>query len=282
MMKEPFFPKSGWISADKVIILIAALEFFILFLSGVSFSGLAGANFFDFGVDIFFALVFTTGLPQLISDHLWLGILMDVTVFALMMLLFKNPRNNKIAIALLLLSFVFYITLMGYLTNRNYHAGIFLVWVPFLFRNSVGRSLAYEATRYYLLFFYFSAAVLKFYHQTLSDVDSLSANLVNQFKPYFIEGNTGVRTDLNLYLINHPTLSYILLVGATLVELACILGFFTKKWDKWLAILLLGFHAVNWLIMDIAPIGQLAFICLLFAGKSFLVPVKSSEPLRTS
>ncbi len=260
---------------DKILIAIAAAEFIILFISGVSFSGLAGASFFEFGVDIFFGLVFAIGAPQFIVQHFWVGVLLDAAILILMMLLYRNPKQNKVAIALFVLTILFYVTLMGYLTHRNFHAGMFLVWIPFLFRNGVSRSLAWEATRYYILFFYFSAGLLKLLHHAIYNVNALSNNLVNQFKPYYIEGNTGIRTQVNLYLIDHPVIGYALLVVATAVELICIVGFFTKKFDAALVFLLLLFHLVNWFIMDLSVIGQIAFLCLLFAGSAFYTNQRS-------
>ena len=50
---------------------------------------------------------------------------------------------------------------------------------------------------------------------------------------------------------------------------ALIIGFVTKKYDRLLAILLLGFHFMSWLIMDIAPFGQVGFISLLFLSRQF-------------
>lgn len=268
------------LSWQRAIILLAAVEFILLFISDASFSGLYGANFFDFGVDLFFSLFYATALPQLIVQQLWLGIALDAAVLILMMLLYRNTANHKTGIALFLLSLLLYVTLMGYLTHRNYHAGLFLVWVPFMFRPGNSRTLAYEATRYYLLFFYASAGMLKIFHGTLNDVNNFSANLLNQFKPYFVEGNTGLRTDINLYLVHYAPVAYAFLLAATAAELICLAGFFTKKWDRVLGWGLLLFHCFNWLLMDIAPVGQLAFVCLLFAGRAFRAPEHAGSSLR--
>jgi hypothetical protein len=92
----------------------------------------------------------------------------------------------------------------------------------------------------------------------------LSHLLSGQFTPYYLEGNTGLRTQVNLYLMDHPAVSYILYLASFIAELTAIIGFFTKRFDKWIAIVILAFHFSNWFIMDIAPLGQIAFICLLF------------------
>ena len=119
----------------------------------------------------------------------------------------------------------------------------------------------------FLLFFYFSAAVLKIYNHSLFDPAHFGHLISGQFTPYYLEGNIGLRTNVNLYLMSHPAISYILYLLSFIAELTTIMGFFTKWFDKWIAIIILAFHFSNWFIMDIAPFGQVAFICLLFLSK---------------
>jgi hypothetical protein len=52
--------------------------------------------------------------------------------------------------------------------------------------------------------------------------------------------------------------------GAMLFEGFALIGFFTKKFDMLIGIILISFHFFNWAVMDIAPIGQLSLLCLLF------------------
>jgi hypothetical protein len=254
---------------QRFLLVLLACEWLAFVLSGVSFSFLHNDPFFSIGVDPVYWLFYGIGIPQAIVTQQWMAIAADIMIFLLLALLIKNPSNNKIAFTLMLMLLLFYVTLTGYHTHRNYQAGFFLVLVPFIFKPEKSRQMAYEAARYFLLFFYTSSAVLKLFSSSLYDGGHFSHVLTQQFVPYFLEGNTGWRTDLNLYLVNHPGIAQVLFVAGFIVELVTVIGFFTKRFDRQLAILLLSFHFVNWILMDIAPIGQLAFICLLFMKRAF-------------
>jgi hypothetical protein len=253
----------------RIIFCIVLVEFLIIIFSGVSLSSLHGNPFFNIGVDPFYWLFFLLKIPQFIVAHQWIGIIIDSLLLLGLILFIKAPGNNKLALFLFLLMLCFYITLTGYLTHRNYQFGFVLVFFPFAFRNVTSKMLAYEALRYFLLFFYFSSALFKITGGNFFDENILSTFLKGQFAPYYLEGNTGWRTDLNGYLVDHSSVSYFLFVVGVLIELSAVLGFFTKKFDTKIAVLLILFHSANWILMDIAPIGQVGFISLLFLSTHF-------------
>ncbi|MFT3912002.1 MAG: hypothetical protein QM737_21435 [Ferruginibacter sp.] len=262
-------PDKRYTAQLRILFFVVLFEYALFIFSGVSFSSLNGDRFFDLGPDPAFWLIYGLKLPQFITGHYWLGIFLDALIVLLLLLFIRNPYNNKMALLLFLLLFLFYTFLMGYLTHRNYQVGFFVVFIPFIFKKDINKHFAFDAVRYFLLFFYLSAAWLKFFNGSLSDPAHFSHMLSSQFSAYFIEDNTGVRTNINLYLIAHPKVGYTLYLGSFFIELATCIGFFTKRFDKWLALLLLSFHFMNWLIMDIAPFGHLAFISLLFLSNYF-------------
>lgn len=246
--------------------MIVLAEFLMFILSGVSLSFLNGDTFFRIGVDPVFWFFYLLNIPQFIVSHHWMGITLDALIVLLLVLFARNPQQHKLAAALFLLMLCFYVTLTGYLSHRNYQIGFVLVFIPFIFKRKTNRYFAYEAVRYFLLFFYFSSAIFKL-TGNIGNKSTLSSFLTGQFTPYFLENNTGWRTDLNLYLIHHQNISYVLFLAGMLIELSAAAGFFTKKFDKYLALLLILFHAGNWILMDISIIGQIAFITLLFLSR---------------
>jgi hypothetical protein len=92
-----------------------------------------------------------------------------------------------------------------------------------------------------------------------------------QFFPYYMEQNFGMRATINSYLINHQKITTLFFWGAIILEISTVIGFFTKKHDKLIVVFLIIFHLFNWLLMDISPIGQcslLSILCLVpFAKK---------------
>ena len=258
---------SIFINKLRILFSVVLLEWLLFIFSGVSFSFLHGNSFFSLEADPVSWIFYIAKIPQFITTHQWFGITLDISVVILLLLFIRNPFNNRLAILLFILLLLFYTTLMGHLAHRNYQSGFCLIFIPFMFIKERNRYFTWESVRYFLLFFYFSAAVLKIYNNALSDPAHFSHLISGQFTAYFLEGNTGLRTTINLYLSNHPSVSQLLFIASFIIELTTIAGFFTKRFDKWIAILLLLFHLSNWFIMDIAPFGQIAFICLLFISK---------------
>lgn len=249
------------------LLLILFAEYLCFIFSGVSFSYLHGNVFFSLGADPLSWLFYAIKLPQFILHHQWAGVLSDGLILFFFICLVYNPFQNKVAVGLLLLLLLFYITLTGYHTHRNFQTGFFLVLFPFIFSSAKNKVMAFQACRYFLLFFYFSSAIFKLLNPSFFQTGHSTQVFVNQFVPYFLEGNTGVRTDVNLFLIQHPVHAQWLLMGAFIAEFVTVAGFFTKRFDNYLGICLLLFHFVNWFIMDIAPIGQVTFISLLFISR---------------
>lgn len=258
--------------ALRILLVLVLLEFIAFQLSGVGFHSLYKAPFYNFGVDIFFVVFYFFHIPQTIVHHLWLGYLLDILIVVLLLVQILLPRLRYLPILLLLLLFTYYVTLAGYHTHSNYQTGFVLILIPFIFYKENNRNLAFECLRYYLLFFYFSAAYHKLITGSLWEVNHFSNIIKGQFVPYFIEDHTSIRTQLNFYLAQHPFGSYLFYLFGTLLEFIIIIGFFTKKYDKALGIIILLFHFVNWFVMDIGPFGQIAFVSMLFFSQNFQFP----------
>ena len=96
----------------------------------------------------------------------------------------------------------------------------------------------------------------------------MATTLEQQFIPYFLENNLSWRTTINLFLVNNWNTAYFLYCFAVVMECFFVIGFFTKKWDYILGILLILFHFSNWVLMDIAPIGHLSVV-FFFYVKSY-------------
>jgi len=256
----------------RILFCVLLFEFLLFVYSGMSFSGLNGNNFFSINADPVFWLFYLPGIPQTIIAQQWLGISLDILIFVLLLLFIKNPYNNKTAIGLFILMLLFYTTVMGYHAHRNYQAGFVFAFVPFMFAKESNKSFGFEAIRYFMLFFYVSAAVLKITSYAFHEQGLFSHLLASQFTPYYLDHNTGLRTSANIYLVNHPSASHALYIFAIILELAALIGFFTKKFDRQIAILILTFHFSNWFLMDIAPFGQIAFVGLLFLSRDMKLP----------
>ncbi len=252
----------------RIIFCMVLLEFLLFIFSEVSFSFLSGDPYFNIAVDPLYWFFYLAGIPQFIISHYWMGIFMDCSIILLLILLIRDPFNHRLALMSMFLLGIFYLTITGYLTHRNYQAGFIWVFLPFIFKKPINRSFAFETARYFLLIFYTTAGCLKLSGSVAFEPGLFSNTLMHQFTPYYLDGNTGIRTSSNIFLIKNHGMAHFFYWGALLIELTSVAGFFTKRFDKIIAVLLLIFHFSNWFIMDIAPIGQISFIALLFLKKS--------------
>jgi len=257
------------ISAYRIVFAILLVEILIYFFCDIHIAAFVNNTFIGFEQDPLLWFIYFTGLPQLILSNSYLSYFIDISILLLLMGLIARPLNSVLAIVLFLILFIFYAVFTAHLGHRNYQSGYLLILLPLLFRNVKSRQIVFEFTRYFLLFFYISAAFFKFKSGSFLSIDHLSHAIVNQFTPYFLEQANSIRTAFNLYLITHHNLASFLYITAAILEFSAIIGFFTKKFDKYLAVIFLLFHFGNWFIMDIAPIGQIAFICTLFFSQYF-------------
>ena len=253
----------------RIILLILFIEIFIYFFSDIHISSFQKNTFIGFEQDPLLWLVYFTGLPQLLLSNIYILYFLDCFILLLIIAVIIKPLNIWFAQGLLILLFIFYTIFTAHLGHRNYQSGYLFVLLPFLFFKVQNKQIIFEFTRYFLLFFYISAAFFKLESGSLFDPNHFSNAVTNQFTPYFLEQSYSLRTSFNLFLITHHSFAQSLYFGATILEFIAIIGFFTKRFDQYLAAGILLFHVANWFIMDIAPIGQIAFICTLFFSQKF-------------
>jgi hypothetical protein len=251
----------------SVLMLIVLLEFLVFYLSGISVTAFVGNDFVGFEQDPLLWLIYYLKIPTVVISNSLISVAVDVSIFVCLIWLFFKPYNNKLAIILFLLMLIFYAVFIGHLGHRNYQCGYLIVLIPLLFQKQLHKQILFECIRYFLLFFYCTAAYFKIKSGSLFEITHLSEIVSGQFTPYFLENNLSWRTDLNLFLINHHKWATLLYWGAFLAEVFTLIAFFTKKYDFYIGIGLLVFHLFNWVIMDISPFGQIAFISILFFSK---------------
>lgn len=253
----------------RIILAILFLEVLIYFFCDLHPSSFYKNTFIGFEQDPLLWFVYFTGLPQRLLNQIYILYVFDYSILLLMIAVIIKPLNNWYAVLLLILLFIFYSILTAHLGHRNYQSGYLFVLFPFIFRKLKNKQIVFEFTRYFLLFFYVSAAFFKFKSGSIFHTEHLSLAITNQFTPYFLELSNSVRTSFNLFLITHHNFAQTMYVGAVIFEFSMIIGFLTKRYDHYLAVTILIFHLTNWFIMDIAPVGQIAFICTLFFSRKF-------------
>jgi hypothetical protein len=77
--------------------------------------------------------------------------------------------------------------------------------------------------------------------------------------------------------MQHVGFSHAVFVLAILLQLAFVIGFFTKRCDKLLAVFLLVFHLMDWLIMNLGIFMGMCIMAYLFVMPRDLTDFSSTK-----
>ncbi|MEI6311775.1 MAG: hypothetical protein WCP57_05925 [Bacteroidota bacterium] len=162
------------------------------------------------------------------------------------------------------LFFIYFICVNSFSGHHSHMlVGILLSNVVFCFRSLHTQLKLKEILRYYLLFLMTSAAFWKIGRGNLSDVQHFSNILFNQHIYELIASKKNLHTHIISYLIEHTPLSYSLYIIATICEIIFIVGFFTKKYDRYLILVFILFFSMDYLLMDLNFV-ELSVLLLTF------------------
>jgi hypothetical protein len=168
-------------------------------------------------------------------------------------------------------SIVFFIAYTTYLTTYNiyniHHNHSFIgVWVmSFVFCFSNNFRTVLNLARYYALFIIASAGLWKVFRGAVFKVDHLSTILTNQFNEAYISTHTIVPC-----LIENSSISHFIFLVMVILQLIFMVGFFTKKHDKWLVLLFFLFFISDYIIMGL-PFIEIYPLLLSFIQKDHLI-----------
>lgn len=151
------------------------------------------------------------------------------------------------------------------------HIGWILFPLVLIWQQMINVSFALHFIRYVFLFFFASAGIWKIRNGGVFNIDEMSGILLFQHTPLLVTNPGLYLSKMYYWLINHPGISYFLYLGATLMELFFLVGFFTKKLDKILLCMFFVFLVSDIVVMQIKywEVLYLA-IPLFFSNKAIM------------
>jgi hypothetical protein len=208
------------------------------------------------GSDNSFWLLHLLRLPQTILQHHWAALLFDIVLTTSCLICVFVPQQRLftwITVVGVWLLYVCYCTTAG----KHYaQIGYLLAPTAFLALRPQRFHLGWELVRYWVLFLYVSAGIYKLWYGGFADADGM-ANIVAQTHADWLPlAQEGWRSRMAQWFIEHPGAAQWFYRAATVVDLALVLGFFTKKCDKWLVLGLVVFHVGNYLLLHISFVEQ--------------------------
>jgi hypothetical protein len=235
----------------------------VRFCSGRYLSYIAGQPMKGPDADYSFWLVFLTGIPQFIMQHVWACKLTDGLVVLLVFTAFFFPGTRRMFIALMLIFFIEHITVEAYSCNHSKNSvALFMALLPLCFKEK-HFGLVAEFVRYFIIFIMVSAAYHKLHNGALADMDHFQKIQIQQHLDLAILNPQHISFLISTWLTDHPFVAYMLFIGLFFMQAIFLLGIFTKNFDLLLCLLLFLFALSTYLLMRIF-IWELLAGCFVF------------------
>ena len=249
----------------KLLVLgLVAVDLFYLFYSGLSIHQLFDSPFHYKGLDPTFWLLEGSGLVNLICSNSQSAYLFEGMLFLCLCLsiFFIKQRIWVILFGLFLLVYqIVFNYKLGYHTHHLY--GLQFALFPFYFKAD-NRAIAFNFSRFMLCLTYFMAGLFKLIGAAYMHADNLSNTLQSQHAAYWYFYPNGSRISWLQFLMAHPYISNGLFVMAVVMQLAFVIGFFTKRWDRLLMVCLCLFHLMDWALMNLGIFMGMCIMAYLF------------------
>lgn len=221
----------------------------------------------------------TTWLFMQTGIHKWLlnnkggWLFFDIAFYAMplcwWLVWIKNQKAGTwVAIGWLIVNWIYIQCYTLYPTN-SIEAYIAWLLMPVLFATQRIRSFYFlmHALRYFFLFFFLSAAIWKIRQGGVFNPEQMSGVLLMQHKEYLVSAPESWYTNFTYWIIRHQNIGYAFYIASTLLELVFAIGFFTRKYDKWLFGCFILFLAMDYLVMRIPYFEVLPLALPLFFSK---------------
>ena len=249
-----------------------ALFFLWLYFNGLLLSQLNPILFIN-RLDLSLNILNASGLTAQVLKSKTLKVFLDAAFIVLpflMLISFQFRWKIKSIIPIILSIFIWvYGLILSSMSSLSVEGFAALTLVPIIFT-------ADKETKYYFLFnclrysfiiIFFSTALWKFRGGGIFNIEQMSGILVNQHSVLLAKNTDTFFTNLLKYLINHPTFSWLIFAIGIFIEFFFVVGLFTKKLDRVLLILLIGFFLMDYILMQINYMAWLPFAGVLYFSR---------------
>lgn len=230
-------------------------------------------HYFQLNADVFSWLLMQTGFHLWVLQHSWSFVLLDVAFYTAPLFLiaayfFRRRYLPVAAVYMLFVNWVYVHTFVLFPTNSiEGHLAWLLFPIIFIPASLPVFSLLLRGLKYFFLFFFFSAGVWKIRQGGIFYIDEMSGILLQQHKELLVAPSEHWYKSIMYWFIQHPTISYLMYLAATLAELFFIIGFFTNRFNRLLIIIFGAFLIADYFVMRIPYLEMTPFLLTLMVDK---------------
>ncbi len=226
---------------QHIYFLLAIFWYILMWYNSVLFSQLNDPPVSSMQNDLTYFLLYKIHFFDLIIHSDILSLVFDITLFLSILSSFIFCAKTIFPKIFVVLYTYYFLTFFFYSGSHGSWVGILMTCWLFIAKTDIKFAIYFEVVRYYILFHFVSAGIYKVVHSGLYHLDSFAKTIFVQNEYVLFENPNSWRSTSILYLSNNPSLVYCFLLGGCLLELAFIVGFFTKKFDVLLFFLVILF-----------------------------------------
>ena len=174
-------------------------------------------------------------IPEIITARFWIACLFDTALFASCILSLIYTDKRLYIWSFIILYFVYFITFNTFGAHHtNHKIGFLVIAIPFAVADYKSFNFLWQGLRYFLLFAYADAFLWKFFRLAWLHADQGLLILKKNVAAYlYFEPNT-LQADFYRWLLQHPAWVNGAYIAGMIMEGIFIIGFFTRKFDRYL------------------------------------------------
>jgi len=203
--------------------------------------------------DPMFWLFQCSGIPQLLFSNHIIPVLFDIS-WAAVTLWCILSRGKQLPAILFSIYMLLYFMCRSLVYAHHGHGYIGMLFFSFAFwaQSQLRFKLLLEGLRYYTCFIFASAGCWKLWKGGLFQAGQMQHILARQHAAAFVFHQSSWRMPLIEFLVSHASLAQGILIAAVILQLAFLIGFFTRKFDKLLLLLFFAFFLGDFLLMGMS------------------------------
>ena len=245
--------KEQRIILTRMVVGLMLIFLFIRFFQHTTASGMGSPPLFTIGLDITYWIYKMSNIPTLVIQSPVGAGLFDMLLFCSGLLAFIFPLRRTFIISFSILVFIYGLSFNAYgMHHAHAFGGMMIVLIPFWFADHSSFYLLWQGVRYYTCYIYLASFIWKafishsaFYWQ--QGINTFRFNLVE----YLYHNPTGLLPSIYRWCIRE---TWFLNAGNLLIvllEATMLIGFFTKKWDRYLFWIPVFIHATTYFFSDV-------------------------------
>jgi hypothetical protein len=192
---------------------------------------------------IFFA---TAGIIRFLGRHYPFSVMFDLALILMAVLSFVFTKQKITAIAFSILLFIYIVVGYSLLCFHKHNlVGLWFCSLMFWATSEKGFSLLFEWARYYCLYSYASAGFWKFVRGVWDAKGHFALIIKNDALAFLVQHPVSFLSKIISWLIVHPGMLDNMMLIACFVQLAFVIGFFTKRLDCFFFFFAISFHLLS-------------------------------------